>query len=164
MLSVYSIIHNRRTLLSVTVVGQQVDPPFQLSQQIQTKQNFEKPPPIKVFSKTSLDTLLFCLNKVKKIYWVLTEMATQQQHSSRPCWFSKLTRVSDSICAVCWTLGVRGNHRGCSSHRLDSGGHWVDGKSGWGWTGSSWLYHSHLSSLLALGVWCYPLAIPWFGG
>lgn len=93
----------------------------------------------------------FCVCVLKHIFSVLMHR-------------TKLTRVCHSIGAVGWALGVRRDHRRGSSHGLDSGGYWVDGESGWGWTRSSWLYHGHLSSLLALGVWRYPLAISWFGG
>lgn len=76
----------------------------------------------------------------------------------------KLTGVCDGIGAVGWALGVRRDHGGGRSHRLDSGGHWVDGERGRGRTGSRRLDHSHLSSLLGLRVGRYPLAVSWFGG
>lgn len=77
---------------------------------------------------------------------------------------SMLTRVGDGIGAVGGALGVRRDNRSSSSHRLDSGGHWVDGKGRCGWTGGSWFNYSHLSRLLGLGVRCHPLAVSWFGG
>lgn len=76
---------------------------------------------------------------------------------------SKLTGVRDGVGAVGWTLGVRRDHRGGGGHRLHRGGHWVDGESGRGWTGSRWLYHGHLSVLLALRVGRHALAVSGFG-
>lgn len=78
-----------------------------------------------------------------------------------PTW--ELTRVGDSIRAVRWALGVRWDHRGCSSNRLDCGRHWEDGERGRSWTGSSWFYHGHLAGLLGLCVWCHPLSVSRFG-
>lgn len=117
----------------------------------------------------------FCLYFAVKCTWVLRKAFLNKMCNCYYYYFWRLlsvvvnvmkgfTRVCDSIGAVCGALGVRRDHRSSSCHRLDCGGHWVDGEGGGGWSGGCVLYHRHLSGLLALCVWSHTLTVPWFRG
>lgn len=112
------------------------------------------------YSKANLEIL----KRHREHHCVMIQNASVKTANQFMIKYPILTRVSNRIGTIGWTLWVGRDDGGCSGrHRLHSWGDWVDWKSGGGWAGCSWFNGCDLTSLLSLSVRSRPLAVPSFG-